>query len=102
MLVVNEQETYDTWEFLYDPRIEQLYAKGNLLGGIGSGSGTTGGFGTSTPGANGTSGFGTPMGGTQSPFGGTSTTPGGTSTPGSQPGGFGSTPSTPTSPTTPP
>ena len=47
MLVVNEQGTYETWEFLYDPRIEQLYAKANLLGGIASGSGTSGsGLGT--------------------------------------------------------
>jgi type II secretory pathway pseudopilin PulG len=47
MLVVNEQTSYETWEFLYDPRIEQLYAKGNLLGGISSGSGTGTGLGTS-------------------------------------------------------
>ncbi len=33
MLVINDQTTYQTWEFLYDPRIEQLYAKANLLGG---------------------------------------------------------------------
>ena len=46
MLVVNEQTTYETWEFLYDPRIEQLYAKANFLGGIASGTGTSGGFGT--------------------------------------------------------
>jgi hypothetical protein len=46
MLVVNEQDTYQDWEFLYDPRIEALYAKGNLLGGIASGTGTSGGFGT--------------------------------------------------------
>ena len=39
ILTVNEQTTYQDWEFLYDPRIEQLYAKGNLLGGIASGSG---------------------------------------------------------------
>ncbi len=46
MLTVNEQTTYDTWEFLYDFRIEQLYAKGNLLGGVSSGTGASGGFGT--------------------------------------------------------
>jgi type II secretory pathway pseudopilin PulG len=46
MLVVNEQTTYETWEFLYDPRIEQLYAKATLLGGIASGTGTSGGFGS--------------------------------------------------------
>ena len=33
MLAINDQTTYQTWEFLYDPRIEQLYAKANLLGG---------------------------------------------------------------------
>jgi type II secretory pathway pseudopilin PulG len=65
MLVVNEQTTYETWEFLYDPRIEQLYAKANLLGGIASGTGTSGfgsGSGTglgsaagmASPGTNGT------------------------------------------------
>jgi type II secretory pathway pseudopilin PulG len=29
----NEQTTYETWEFLYDPKIELLYQKGNILGG---------------------------------------------------------------------
>ncbi len=71
MLVVNEQTTYDTWEFLYDPRIEQLYAKSTLLGGIpttnGSGSGTGLGTGTSN-------GFGTPIG---TPIGTSPTTPAG-------------------------
>jgi type II secretory pathway pseudopilin PulG len=66
ILVVNEQDTYQDWEFLYDPRIEALYAKGNLLGGIASGSGTSGGFGT-------------PISGTlpaaPAGFGGTPTTP---------------------------
>ena len=42
LLTVNGSDTYQDWEFLYDPRIEQLYAKGNLLGGIGSGSGGNG------------------------------------------------------------
>lgn len=46
MLAVDEQSNYETWEFLYDPRIEQLYAKSSLLGGIASGSGSSGGFGT--------------------------------------------------------
>ena len=49
ILTVNEQTSYQDWEFLYDPRIEQLYAKGSLLGGIGLGTGTSG-FGT-PPGA---------------------------------------------------
>jgi len=29
----NEQTTYETWEFLYDPKIELLYQQGNMLGG---------------------------------------------------------------------
>ncbi len=43
MLTVNEQTNYQDWEFLYDPNIEQMYAKGNLLGGAASG-----GLGTGT------------------------------------------------------
>ena len=34
----NQQTTYETWEFIYDPKIELLYQQANLLGG-----GTTGG-----------------------------------------------------------
>ncbi|HEX2918350.1 MAG TPA: type II secretion system protein [Edaphobacter sp.] len=85
--VVNEQTTYQTWEFIYDPRIEQLKAKGALLGGgmnstLGSGSsssfGSSSGFGSSSPSssspssgtfgnssATSSSGFGSP--GTSSP-----------------------------------
>ncbi len=37
--ILNEQTTYNTWEFIYDPRIEQLYAKGALFGGGASGLG---------------------------------------------------------------
>lgn len=33
IMTLNEQTTYDTWEFLYDPRIEQLKAKVSLFGG---------------------------------------------------------------------
>ncbi|MEI9980680.1 MAG: type II secretion system protein [Edaphobacter sp.] len=80
--VLNEQVTYDTWEFIYDPRIEQLYAKGSLLGGsgsLGSASGSSSGFGN-TPGS----------GTAPSGFGNT-------------PGGFGAAPgaASPTAPTTP-
>ena len=87
--ILNEQTTYNTWEFLYDPRIEQLYAKGALLGGgaagLGSAAGNSSGFGGTAP----ASGFGSSPG---SGFG---------SSPGS---GFGSSPgsSSPTTPTTPP
>ena len=33
ILNVNDQTTYETWEFLYDPLIELLYKKGQLGGG---------------------------------------------------------------------
>ena len=33
ILEINEQTTYDTWEFLYDPRIELLYKQGQAAGG---------------------------------------------------------------------
>jgi type II secretory pathway pseudopilin PulG len=34
----NEQTTYETWEFLYDPKIELLYQQGSTLGGGAGGS----------------------------------------------------------------
>jgi hypothetical protein len=35
----NQQTTYETWEFLYDPKIELLYQQANILGGgVASGS----------------------------------------------------------------
>ncbi len=82
LVVVNEQTTYQTWEFLYDPRIEKLKAAAALNSGIGStGAGSLG----QTPGSPGQSsgfgqtpsGFGQSSGGFgQSPAGsGTSTTP---------------------------
>jgi type II secretory pathway pseudopilin PulG len=102
--VLNEQTTYNTWEFLYDPRIEQLYAKGALMGGgasgLGSAAGNNSGFGN-TPGT----GFG------NTPGTGFGNTPGSGygNTPGSGYGttpssGFGSSPgsSSPTAPSAPP
>jgi type II secretory pathway pseudopilin PulG len=78
--VLNEQTTYNTWEFLYDPRIEQLYAKGALFGGgpsgLGSAAGNSSGFG-GTPGSGTTpnSGFGpTPGSGFGNPPGSSSPT----------------------------
>ena len=44
---LNEQTTYQTWEFLYDPRIEQLKAKAALLGGAPSSD--SGSFGSGSP-----------------------------------------------------
>jgi type II secretory pathway pseudopilin PulG len=84
--VLNEQTTYNTWEFLYDPRIEQLYAKGALMGGGASGLGSAAGN---------SSGFGNTPGSGTTPNSGFGPTPG---------SGFGSPPgsSSPTAPTSPP
>jgi type II secretory pathway pseudopilin PulG len=93
IIVLNEQTTYNTWELIYDPRIEQLYAKGALFGGgasgLGSAAGNSSGFGQ-TPGAGSTpSGFGSaPSGFGSTPGSGYGSTSG---------SGFGST-----APTTPP
>lgn len=77
LIVVNEQTTYETWEFLYDPRIEKLKAAAALNSGAGSAAagalGTTpGAFGntngtnpTSTTTAPGANGGAAPIGGTQ-------------------------------------
>lgn len=76
ILTPNQQTTYDTWEFLYDPRIELLYAKSNILGGgIGSSSATglgnnlspTNGLNNNSPA--GTYGKTPPPGGSTSPPG---------------------------------
>ena len=83
VITLNEQTTYQTWEFLYDPRIEQLKAQASLLGGpastsagsLGSASGmSSSGTGTSSSG----SGFGSSSSGfgsspTSSPTTGTGT-----------------------------
>ena len=71
--VVNEQTTYETWEFLYDPRIEQMKAKAALLGGPASG-GSGSGIGSGPIGTP----IGAPAGGTTSPTSPTSPSPGGT------------------------
>ena len=47
IVAVNGQDTYQTWEFLYDPRIEQLYAKATLFGG-GVSSGSPSGLGSAS------------------------------------------------------
>lgn len=80
--VVNEKTTYQAWEFLYDPRIEQMKAKAALLGGVpSSGTGSGNSTGSSPFGSSPTSPGSTPFGSSpsssgSSPFGGgTSTTP---------------------------
>ncbi len=61
LLVVNEQTSYDTWEFLYDPRIEKLKAAAALNAGPGSvGAGSLG----TTPGS-----LGSPNGSNSNPLG---------------------------------
>ena len=65
ILTENEQTNYEDWEFLYDPRIEQLKAKSSLFGG-GIGGGAGGGIGGNTP--------GTTIGSPIAPFGSTVTT----------------------------
>jgi len=95
ILTPNQQISYDTWEFLYDPRIELMYAKSNILGGGGLGSQSASTFGSdaasgqkdSGSGTNGLSGFPT------------SNSPGTTNPNSGFPGS--SFPSTPTTPTTP-
>jgi type II secretory pathway pseudopilin PulG len=92
ILTPNQQTTYDTWEFLYDPRIELMYAKSNILGGGGLGSQSAGSFGSDAATGQNNSGSGTTMNGLPGQSNQNS--------PGSGLGGFGS-PSSPTPPTTP-
>jgi type II secretory pathway pseudopilin PulG len=114
IVVLNEQTSYNTWEFIYDPRIEQLKAAAGLLGGGNSGLGSAGGMssgvggtgpGASGFGSSGTSGFGSSSG---SSFGSSSGSSFGSPSSGSSSGsGFGSSPSSgtqgsgTTTPTTP-
>ena len=58
----NGQTTYDTWEFWWDPRMELLYAKSNILGGGGIGSASATGLGNNISGASGSTGTGTGTG----------------------------------------
>jgi type II secretory pathway pseudopilin PulG len=48
IITIREQQTYNTWEFIYDPRIELLYAKSKALGGGGGASTGGAGLGPST------------------------------------------------------
>lgn len=77
-IVVNEQTAYQDWEFLYDPRVDQLKAQQAMLNGGGVGSAAAGSLGQ-TPGAIG------------------STTPG-SSTTGTTPGANPTNPTTPNQP----
>ncbi len=83
ILTPNQQTSYETWEFWYDPRIEQLYQKGRMNAGMGGG----------TLGSQPASSFGTNLNG--QPNSGTAPT---TTAPGSTTPGTTTTPSTPTTP----
>jgi hypothetical protein len=88
LLTPNLQTTYETWEFLYDPRVELLKVKQALNQGLGSaGAGalgqTPGGFGQSN-GLGQSGGFGQQPGAPASP-----SNPAG---PGQAPGGFSTQP----------
>ena len=62
ILTPNEQTTYETWEFWYDPRIELMKKGVSILGG-GISSQPASSFGSGLPGATGSSGgvFGSPI-----------------------------------------
>ena len=96
IITLNEQTTYPTWEFIYDPRIEQLKAAAALQGGGANGlgvggsssSGSSSGFGSSSSGfgngsgsafgnSSGSSGFGSssPPNSSSSPTGSGSSSP---------------------------
>jgi type II secretory pathway pseudopilin PulG len=101
IVVLNEQTTYQTWEFLYDPRIEQLKAQASLMGGASS-AGGAGSLGSASSMSSGTGGASTSdAGGTNSVSG--SPSAGGTNSVSGSPSGssfgspsrsgFGSTPS---------
>jgi type II secretory pathway pseudopilin PulG len=78
ILVVNEQKTYETWEFLYDPRIEKLKQAAALNAGASSvGAGSLG----TTPGSLGTPGATNGTNSTNPTSTNGSTTPTGTSAP---------------------
>jgi type II secretory pathway pseudopilin PulG len=95
ILELNQQTTYDTWEFLYDPRLEMLKTAAALNQGLGSVNADS--LGSQAPGSMGQqpsgfgqqpSGFGQQPGGFgQQPGGGTSTS-----------GGAGQAGATPTQP----
>lgn len=67
IITPNEQSTYESWEFLYDPRIEKLKAAAALNAGAGSTAAgtlgvTPGNFGSTTPPTATTPGGATPTG----------------------------------------
>jgi type II secretory pathway pseudopilin PulG len=83
---LNEQTSYETWEFVYDPRIEQLYGKATLMGGAGTSAGGLGSGSGSSIAPNNPNGPSS-----NSPFGTSPTSPGTSPTsPGTSPNSPGS------------
>jgi type II secretory pathway pseudopilin PulG len=67
IIELNEQTTYPTWEFLYDPRLDQMKAKALAANGAGVGTTPASSFGQApggigSMGVSGTSGSGAPGG----------------------------------------
>lgn len=98
ILTPNQQTTYETWEFWYDPRVELLKATVNILGGGGPGGSSAGG---GAMGSTDASAFGQSISGqSNSPHSGSNTNSFGNSNSGfggsSSSSGFGSSPTTPT------
>jgi type II secretory pathway pseudopilin PulG len=77
ILTPNQQTTYETWEFWYDPRIELLKANVNILGGGGPAGSSTSGS-TSGPSSTDASSFGQSLSGQSNAAPGTSGTSTGT------------------------
>jgi type II secretory pathway pseudopilin PulG len=74
ILEPNQQTTYETWEFLYDPRLELLKQKAAMNAGIGSAG--TGALGTPTDNGSGSSNSPNGFGSSNTPNGfGSTTTP---------------------------
>ena len=66
IIVLNEQTTYATWEFLYDPRLDVMKTKALALNGGGIGTTPASSLGQ-TPGPTGTPGATSPTGATPTP-----------------------------------
>lgn len=63
IITMREQTSYNTWEFIYDPRIELLYNKSKMLGGGGGASAGGSGLGLGGgPATGGVGGIGSPGG----------------------------------------
>jgi type II secretory pathway pseudopilin PulG len=73
ILAVNGQTTYETWEFLYDPRVERLRQAAQLNQGVQSTGGNQNGAGLGVPSQPGTTA--TPGSNTPAPGAGVSTPP---------------------------